>query len=215
MMNLRGSALVAALVAIALVSVMGSAEAGVVYTDETAFNTAVAGLGSISAWSENFEGFAVGAVADPLLLGGGMAEVVDGGTASIGFGATGQNWVQADGSPASAVVRGPGNTGLGLQAISFNFGNQAPQTVTFVGTGGSDTSAPFASDPTGTSFVGWIATGPETVLTAQFDQTGGITLDNLDGFVAHAPEPGTFLLFGLGAAGLFFANRRRKNRKTA
>ena len=191
------------------------ASAGVVYTDEADFNTAVAALGLVPSWSEGFEGMPTGAVTDPLLLSAGLAAVGGGFSAAVGDfgGPTGQSWSNGSGG---ATVRGAGNTGLGLRAISFDFGSTGSQTVSFVGTGGTETSAVFsANGATTDSFVGWVATGDETVLTAQFDQPGSITLDNLDAFVAHAPEPGTFLLFGIGAAGLYLGHRRRKNRKTA
>ncbi len=214
-MVIRNGSVLASLFVVSMVILSaGSAEAGVVYTDETAFNNAVAGLGLAPSWTEDFESTPAGPVSDPLLIGGGLAQVVDGGNAFVGsFGATGNSWMQPDGSQSFASMTGPGGTGLGLQAISFDFGNEVSQTVSFVNTAGIDTSAVIASAPATTNFVGWVSTGSETVLTTQFGQSGGITLDNIDGFVAHAPEPGTFILFGFGAAGLFFAHRRRRAHK--
>ncbi len=212
----RGKVLLTALLlGTALLLTVGSAEAGVVYTDETAFNSAVAGLGLTSLWTEDFESFATGDVSDPLLIGGGMAQVMGGALITDVF-PTGNAWTQGVGSFTNATLQGPGATGLGLQAISFNFGSQVPQTVSFVTTTGIDLSAPYA--PNGGNadlFAGWVTSGPETAVAAQFSQAGGITLDNPEGIGVSNPEPSTFLLFGLGAAGLYFVRRRRKSRPTS
>ena len=217
-MDRRKVTLAVLLLGVALLLTVGSAEAGVVYTDETAFNNAVAGLGLTSLWSEDFESFATGAVGDPLLIGGGMAQIAGGSSALIAdVLPTGNAWSQGVGSFTNATIQGPGSqgsgaTGLGLQAFSFTFGNQAPRTVSFVTTAGIDVSPAYAANGGNPDlFVGWVSSGPETTLTAQFDQPGGITLDNVQGVGVPNPEPSTFLLFGLGAAGLYFVRRRRKS----
>lgn len=213
-MAIRGCWVFAALFVFSMaVLSAGSAQAGVVYTDETSYNNAVAGFGMIPAWAEDFEGISAGSVSNSLQIGGGLAEIVNGGTAEVGsFGGSGLSWNQADASPTFVAIQGAGGTALGLKAISFNFGNEDAQSINFIGIGVADTASGYTTAQTPSNFVGWVGLGPETVDSVQFVQSGGITLDNLDGFVAHAPEPGSFLLFGVGAAGLFFAHRRRKAR---
>ncbi len=206
--------LTALLLGVALLLTVGSAEAGVVYTDETAFNNAVAGLGFTSLWSEDFQNFATGGVSNPLLIGGGMAEITGGTNAFIAdLQPSGNAWSQGVGSFSNATIQGPGATGLDLPAFSFNFGSQTPRTVSFVTTAGADMSPSYSAGSTNTTFfVGWVSSGPETVLAAQFDLPEDVSLDNVQGIGVPNPEPSTFLLFGLGAAGLYFVRRRRKSR---
>ena len=129
-MERRTVILTALLLGVACILTTSTAEAGVVYTDETAFNAAVSGLGLTTIWTEDFESFAIGAVSDPTSIGGGMAEVgYDGGAAILDIPPTAGTWVQDFGVPATVAIQGPGGSGLGLQAISFNFGNQVNQTV--------------------------------------------------------------------------------------
>lgn len=183
-----------------------NANAGLIYTNQAAFDAAASGL--TSAWTEDFESFLQGPSADPLGIGGGQAEIVDGGNPSIiNFGPTGLSWLQPGGSNSNAIIRGLGNTSLGLNAISFNFGNQVIQTIDFLHTSGTDTSPSYGSNGGLTDrFVGWIGSGSELLSLTQFVQTQGITVDNVRAYTS-VPEPASFALFGLCLMGL--ARRKR------
>jgi hypothetical protein len=212
-MERRTVVLTALLLGVACLLTTSTADAGVVYTDETAFNAAVAGMGLTTIWTEDFESFAIGGVTDPLSIGGGAAEIGYGGGGAILDVPTSANaWVQDFGAPGTVTIQGPGGTSLGLQAISFNFGNQVNQTVSFVTTPVPDTSVYNTTSTPTTQFAGWLSAGPETVSSVQLDLSQGIALDNARGIAVPNPEPSTFMLFGLGAAGLYFAHRRRKTR---
>jgi PEP-CTERM motif len=190
------------------------AEAGVVYTDETAFNSAVSSLGLDTLWAEDFEGIPLGNVSDPLLVGSGLAEVAGGSNPTVMPGApSGNVWIEDGGSQGGVVIRGSGGSALGVQAISFDFGSSGPQGVSFAANSGIDVSPAFpGGNPDTDTFVGWIGSGSETIASAYFDLPAGVSLDNLDGFGVSNPEPSTLLLFGLGAAGLYLVRRRRSRR---
>ncbi len=185
------------------------AHAGVIYATQASFDAAAAGLNLV--FSEDFEGFAGGGVPDPLLIAGGLAEVVDGGNASIIIiGPTAKAWLQAGGTLANAQIRGPGNTPVGVRALSFNFGNEITQMWDFAHNLGIDTSGAYGSNGGATDrFVGWIGGAGEVLDVSLAVNQAGITLDNIRGFNV-VPEPATLTLFGLGLAGLGFARRRKQ-----
>ncbi|MCJ8318190.1 MAG: PEP-CTERM sorting domain-containing protein [Colwellia sp.] len=192
-----------------VLSVSGFANAGLIYTNQAAFDAATLGL--TSAWTEDFESFLLGPSADPLGIGGGQAEMVDGGNSSIiNVAPTGLAWLQPGQSNSNAIIRGLGNTSLGLNALSFNFGNEVIQTIDFIHTLGTDTSPSYGANGGQTnSFVGWIGSGNELLNLTQFVQTQGITVDNIRAYTATSvPEPSTLAIFALGIMGL--ASRRFK-----
>lgn len=199
-----------ALVGTGLSVAVATAQAGTIFTNPDLFNAGAAGL--TLAWTEGFEGFPFGSVADPLGIAGDQAEMVDGGNASIQtLFLPGKAWVQARDTSANATIRGFEDTELGVNALSFNFGNQLEQTVAFLHSSGTDTSGPFAPDPFSTShFVGWIGDANEELSLARFVQAQGVSVDNVRGYVANnaVPEPTTIMLLCLGLAGLGFSRRR-------
>jgi hypothetical protein len=108
-MERRTVVLTALLLGVACLLTTSTADAGVVYTDETAFNAAVAGMGLTTIWTEDFESFAIGGVTDPLSIGGGAAEIGYGGGGAILDVPTSANaWVQDFGAPGSVTIQGPG-----------------------------------------------------------------------------------------------------------
>ncbi|MCG6937112.1 MAG: VPLPA-CTERM sorting domain-containing protein [Gammaproteobacteria bacterium] len=184
-------------------------QAGMIYTDETSFDSAVASLSLL--WQEDFGGFPQGGVANPLSIAGGQAEVSGFGVTSVLFPATSE-WIGTTGGSTS--IQGTGGTSLGLAAISFNFGTYetAGQQVIFnlVG-GGSDISLGYAITsffPDGAAnFAGWIGGPGEQLMDVTFSLQKSVILDNINGYV---PIPSAVWLFGSGLIGLIGIARRKK-----
>ena len=200
-----------------------SVSAGTIYTIKSDFDAALAGLGS--AWSEDFEGF--GAINDPLVIGGGGGEIVAGGISLImPTTSTGKSWLQNAVSQQNAKIRGVGDTSLGVNALSFNFGNLTRQQINFSTSKENDVSISFGpvSSFNSENFIGWIGDANETLNFVEFlalDGNGvvieegvvgpnrGVLVDNIYAYNA-VPEPSTFALFGISLFGLVYYKRRRK-----
>ena len=188
------------------------ARAGIVYTNETDFLNALGGAGPL--WSEDFEGFALGPAIDPLPIGGGAAEVVDGNN-SIIWDITplgDKAWLQIGALPANAAIRGLGATSVNVGGIAFELANENPGTWNFDTSLGLDISGPY---PVGGNqdriFIGWVGFAGETLDLVQFSAQGGIVLDNIAGYEGViVPEPSGLALLGMGVTGLCGCGWRRK-----
>jgi len=192
------------------------ARGGLIFVSQGAFDAAAASLGL--AWAEDFESFAIGGVPDPLLIAGGQAEVVDGGSTSIiSITPTGKAWLKSGGSPGQAIVRGPGGSSLGVKALSFNFGNEVAGAWDFAHSLGAETSPGYGANGGSTNrFVGWIGGVGETLDFTRYNQTAGITMDNVRGFKSSVvPEPSSIVLFAMGTFGVALIGRRRKQKLVA
>jgi hypothetical protein len=197
---------------VVLASVLAAAspaQAGTIFTNQALFNAAVAGLPLF--FNETFEGFPLGNNGDPLLIGGGRAEVVDGGNSVIWNNTpTGDKaWLQISGTQASAGVRGPGATAMGVAAFSFEFANQFQGLWAFTTSLGVNNSGVFAATgDQARQFLGWVGLPGETLNQVFFSAQQGIVLDNINGYAV--PEPASLLLIGVGLSTM--AARRRARR---
>ena len=184
------------------------ARAGVVYTDPISFSAAVAGLSP--SWGEDFEGFGVGPVASPTIVGGGAGQisVAPGGMPEIlsaGPVGTGNVWIEGVGGFGERI-EGPAESSLGVSAISFDFFSQFEGMYNFNHSGGVDSAA---MTPAGAPrFVGWVGGAGETLHFV--DYTPGTSSHIIDNIAAFVPAPGSLALLGAGAlAGM---RRRREGR---
>lgn len=196
--------------ALATLGMTGASQAGMIYYDETSFNTDVAGL--TLQWQEDFGSYSNG-VPNPLSIGGGQAEVSGFGFTAVLFGT--KEWVGSSGGPT--FIQGPSGASLGLAAISFNFGSTpGDQQVIFnLDGGGTDTSTAIAYNGSSgnlftdgaTNFVGWIGGSGEQLDDVTFSLQQQMVLDNINGYV---PIPAAVWLFGSGLLGLVGIARRKK-----
>lgn len=174
-----------------------------IYTSRAAFDAAVAGL--TPAWSEDFEGFAVGPAPMTLGIGGWSAEIVVGidgaqiidGTPLL----TGNGWIGP--SMGGETIQGSGGSSLGLSAIGFDYFSEFEGMYEFHTSTGVE-SAPMTGSLT-PLFVGWIGDPGQTLDFVDYDP--GSSAHIVDNFDAYIPAPGTAALLGLG--GLMSMRRRR------
>ncbi len=196
-MKLLTSALVTVL------TVAASSQAGIIYHDRPAYEAAVEDL--LLTWSEDFEGFPLGEAPLPTPIGGGAAEIdADGGTAAIIVGPlTGQSWVGLPGG-FGETIQGPAGGSLLLDAIAFDYFSQFEGGYDFHHSGGVDSDDVMPDlEPL---FVGWVGGAGEVLDFV--DYTPGDSSHVLDNFVAHVPEPSTFVSASLGALVLGYRRRR-------
>ena len=194
-----------------LLATAGQLQAGMIFNDQASFNAAIAGLNTL--WSEDFEGFPTGNVLDPLPIAGGAAEVVDSGNPQVIDLGAGNVWVQPSGAESNAIIRGLGDTALGVNALSFVFANQLDGSWDFETTLDTDNSQFFFPGvPSDRIFLGWVGAAGETLDLAQFSQPGGTVLDDITAYAA-VPEPTSLAIFGFGALGLVAGGIRRRKRK--
>lgn len=201
--------------------VIGSstAQAGLTFTDQTAFNAAAASLQP--SWSEDFEGFSLGEVPDPLTIGHGDAIYTDGtvtnSRSNIKNNLATNHDLEGppDGLPS---IGGIGNTSLNVAALSLGFGNLFPIIWAFDTTLGTDLSPEFlGNDGLPVTFIGWVSSSPdENLISLRAVGTKGINgniidIDNIQAFDPTSrtiPEPTTLALLGIGFAGLAWRRRR-------
>ena len=195
--------------ALFLVCVASNSYAGAIYTSQVAFDAAVAAATNV--WSEDFESFPLGSSPDPLAIGGGLAEVVDGNHSQIWDHTPGGDkaWLQVGGTVANATIRGLGGTNLGLFALSFEFANQLTGSWVFDGTSGTQASGSYvAGGDQVRNFIGWVGTG-DLLNSVHFSATNGIVLDNIAAYSSSVPEPS---MLGLLALSLFCLGRQRRRK---
>ena len=195
--------------ALCAVPLVGHASAGVVYTDRVAFEAAVASASLVSAWTEDFEGFASGVLPlGPTVIGGGSAEIAINGQSEItadGLSplSSGQAWLGSNGGVGD-MIQGVGGASLGLRAFGFDYFAEFFGGHSFNHSGGVDTA------PDGFEFealfIGWIGGPGETL-----DFVNYTPLDSAhayDNFAAYVvPAPGGVAALALG--GLVATRRRR------
>jgi|GEM_PF-6304605 len=184
--------------------VAGSAHADI-FTDRASYDAAVAAMGLTTAWDEDFEGFALGSVAVPTIIGGGAAEIVRAGTAEIidpSPIASGQAYLGVEGG-IGEIIQGVGGTSLGLSAFGFDYFSELDGMYNFSTSTGVE-SAPMT--PGGLPlFVGWV--GEPGEILEFVDYTPGTSAHILDNMSAAVPAPGTAMLFAM--AGVAASRRRR------
>ncbi|MFK8049338.1 MAG: PEP-CTERM sorting domain-containing protein [Halioglobus sp.] len=203
---------------LALLISSSTSTAGVIYIDRAAF---LAALTTPLLGGEDFEGFPLGVAANPLLIVGGGAEVLNGGATSdivsvpnlVGGATPTQAWLSNLGGAGPVGIQGPAAAPIGIGAIGMDFGNEFDDVWTFVTSLGAfdvsivaPTSTSFALD----KFVGWIG-APGESLNLAFFGSGGLLLDNIVGYgVAEAvPVPASFALLCIGLLGITAVRRRR------
>jgi hypothetical protein len=199
-----------------LLATAGQLQAGTIFTNQADFNAAIAGLNPL--WSEDFEGFALGSVSDPLPIAGGAAEVVDSGIPFVTDLGAGNVWRQPDGAESNATIQGKDATALGVHALSFVYAYELYGAWNFVTTLDTDSSPvvlpPPLGDPTDRIFLGWVGDPGETLNLAQYNEPGGTVLDDITAYSA-IPEPTSLAIFGFGALGLVAGGIRRRKRQNA
>jgi hypothetical protein len=195
------------LVAVLAVILPHESQAGMIYTDRSAYDAAVAGF-SLS-WSEDFEGFALGSTPVPTIIGGGAAEIAKLGSAEIianGFTPApgGANeWLGVE-AGFGETIQGLFGASLGINAIGFDYYSELGGSYNFNHSGGVDSDTPM---PDGTPlFVGWVGSFGEVLDSV--DYTPSTSAHILDDIVAQViPEPASIGLLGLVSGGIFFTRR--------
>jgi hypothetical protein len=180
-----------------------AATAGGIFLSRAAFLAA-----ATPTLAEDFSGFPIGPVPNPLTIMGGAAEVFDGfpsiGTFFNGVGgpSPSQAWIANISNPTPAGIRGVGATSLGFTALAFDYAHQFPGSWAFAHSGGTDFGPLVGAGPAVmTDFVGWVGNAGEVLNMAAYG-AGGIILDNIVATTSNViPEPGTILLLGVGLAG--------------
>ncbi len=184
------------------------AHAGMIFTDQTAFNNAISG--SSILWQEDFNSFAIGPV-NPLVIGGGSAQLVsssDGQAVSNVFGTSNGSLNSGVNDVTVAGLVGPNFPLVGVGALSLFYTNNSGEWQFIFGETASEVdviSVPTISPQTGpTEFIGWIADPGEQLLLARFSPdgaggVGGIFIDDITAYsVAPVPLPAGLWLMSSG-----------------
>lgn len=196
-------AMIVATAGLGILASPAPAAAGTIYLNAANFFADVSSLNLL--FYEDFDSYAIGAVASPFPIAGGLAsisnavDIVDGGDA-IGPDTDPDDRFLRQGLVASPISFSlPG----GVEALALYFQPRNDGTWTF----GTDVSGTFASGSV--HFVGWIGGLGESITTASYSAVG-MRLDDVYAYQA-VPEAATLLLFGTGlaAAGM----RRSRKRK--
>lgn len=185
-------------------------QAGTIYTTRASYDAAV--LGFNLSWSEDFEGFAQGAVPLPTIIGGGSAEIAKTGSASIipsgnTLAPSGSNeWVGVEGG-IGETIQGLAGASLGVNAIGFDYYSQFGGNYNFHHSAGVDSDILMPSLTA--FFVGWVGSGGEVLHFVNY--TPSTSAHVLDDIVAHiVPEPSTLALVALGVLGIGFTRRKQE-----
>lgn len=165
-----------------------------IYTDQSAFNAAIAS----GSFSTNFSSLSDGPVSEPLnLSGNGYSTVITTGTGGL-FSTSGHLFNNTGTNLIFSFTLGENVTAVGgnfFDGTSRNF------TVTL-----NDGTLDVISAATG--FVGFTSLNPITSLTitAAIPGANDITI----GAISSVPEPATYALLGLGALTLAVAYRSKR-----
>ena len=182
----------------------GSAHADI-FTDRASYDAAVAAMALSTAWDEDFEGFALGSVATPTIIGGGLAEIARDGTAEIidpSPLASGRAYLGVEGG-IGEIIQGLGGTSLGLSAFGFDYFSELDGMYNFNTNMGIE-SAPMTPGVL-PLFVGWV--GEPGEILEFVDYTPESSAHILDNMSAAVPAPGTAVLFAM--AGMAASRRQR------
>ncbi|MEO1009083.1 MAG: hypothetical protein AAFX79_10970 [Planctomycetota bacterium] len=176
-----------------------------IFTDRASFDAAVAAMSFAPAWDEDFEGFGLGLIPTPTIIGGGAAEIDRAGTAEIidpsPIG-TGQAYLGVE-AGIGEIIQGVGGTSLGVTALGFDYFSELDGMYNFNTSSGIESA--MMTPGTTPLFVGWVGDPGETLDFV--DYTPGTSAHILDNMTAAIPAPGTAVLFAIG--GLAAVRRRR------
>lgn len=212
-----------------------TATSGTIFTDRAAF---LAALTDPLIATEDFEGFAVGPIANPVIIMGGAAAIFDDDPEILRTcrNEAGERIMPAPlqmctdtshriedkvqksmaplGNPFNRIARPlmQSMAPLGWSAFNATFSHQSADTFNFRTNSGDDTSAllPASPDEVTLSFIGWVADPGEFLISVQH-QSSGLILDNMEAYAEAVPEPASFSLTAIGLLMLgIYAWRGRK-----
>ncbi|MCA9265028.1 MAG: hypothetical protein KDA60_14310 [Planctomycetales bacterium] len=212
------------------VSCMASVASGAIYTDQTAFQTAIDAQQLGLTWSEDFESDPIGLTPNLHLyeVAGGSAEIYSESGEPAIFpnplfaNASTRSWGRLIGDGfGDLLLRGTNNTALGSQALSFEFhhlDSNGPR---------NDTSNLYFYTSNGVEnelvgpdvhWIGWIADDVgEYLIQGGFggdsavEAVSGMAIDNIHAY-GNVPEPMTFViwaLLGICTGGAYWFRRLR------
>jgi len=209
-----------------LVVLTSASYSATMYTDPSAFGSAVGGLSM--SWSEDFENFSSGTISGALSIGDGSAEIFTPGTSAQEIYSQSETGNQAYWNveePGNPTYLGPETTISGLSASAFSFGynmggvGSGIYEVDFITSTGVLTTTLFetsVSYPDGENgediplFIGWIGDPGEVLSQVVIKpRATGILIDNIASY-AVVPLPHALPLLATALVGMGLLGWRRK-----